>query len=724
MESKKQKLAAGKITSAKIRRMIEKNFTLMKRTKSSLVIVLGPLLLILLIGLAFSSTDNYNINVGVYSNNYGNLTNIFVERLDEKYELQKEPAEEMCIDDVKQGVTSVCVVFPADLEVKDGYDKDIKFHVDYSEINLIYNILDLMSETVKKESRNISLELTNDILSRLKSTEDEINSKVPVIVSLAVNNDRIYTAYNEMQENLAKLDLSINTEVFNSGKISTEAKHMRNLAYQVMQDANDLIDNIETDVNGLSGNKTRIRYYLIQGKSDMIGYMDELRASDAVMNYTVSELNQQIGDASQKIITANVVRNTAKDKLVEAKQVLDDNLAALGEIQQSFNDIKKTVSAMSVKNATKIVEPISTNVMPITNRKTHFNYIFPLLVVLVVMVTGILFSSSLIMNEKRSRSFFRNFISPTGDILFLLAAYSTALIVVMLQVIIFLVVSSLLFRTSFVHSLFSVLISLFLISTFFILTGMLVGLSVKKEEISILTSVALCSIFLFFSSTILPLETMPLFMKSIAQLNPFVVSNELLKATIFFDFSMGVLLSKMYPLIFYIIILICACVFIQNRLRMNTLAGSIEDAKKTMGSLIAKKIDDLENMFDSVEHDIRRKIEEKAEKAIPRLPKNSISSRIASKVAESFEERMVGSEKDPVMNISAREEDPVESLLMREIPGTLRARSGTSDPSSDSFSGGVSPSDPDSKKEMPSGSSSFKSLEEGIDSLKGRLKGG
>ena len=56
--------------------IIKKDFKLLVRSKSSaLVVLLGPLLIIFLVGLAFNTSSMYNLKVSVYSESYSDLTN-------------------------------------------------------------------------------------------------------------------------------------------------------------------------------------------------------------------------------------------------------------------------------------------------------------------------------------------------------------------------------------------------------------------------------------------------------------------------------------------------------------------------------------------------------------------------------------------------------------------------------------------------------------------------
>ena len=68
----------------KLIEIIKKNLRLLIRSKSSaLIVLLGPLLLILLISMAFNTTSLYDINIGTYSGSYSELSNSIIEKLNQ-----------------------------------------------------------------------------------------------------------------------------------------------------------------------------------------------------------------------------------------------------------------------------------------------------------------------------------------------------------------------------------------------------------------------------------------------------------------------------------------------------------------------------------------------------------------------------------------------------------------------------------------------------------------
>ena len=85
--------------------IIEKNFKIFIRSKiSALIILLGPLLLVSLIGMSFSNSRLPGLNVGLYSPSYNEFTNSIIAKIEEnKFNIEKFEAKEACSDSVKKG---------------------------------------------------------------------------------------------------------------------------------------------------------------------------------------------------------------------------------------------------------------------------------------------------------------------------------------------------------------------------------------------------------------------------------------------------------------------------------------------------------------------------------------------------------------------------------------------------------------------------------------------
>ena len=129
----------------------------------------------------------------------------------------------------------------------------------------------------------------------------------------------------------------------------------------------------------------------------------------------------------------------------------------------------------------------------------------------------------------------------------------------MLQIVIILGVALILFKGHILANLHLTLLALLLISTVFILLGMLIGYIFKSEETATLGAISIASIFLFFSNAILPIESLPGYIRKLANFNPFIIGEWIIRKLIllqggFSDVSRQFLILLAYIAVFSVFI--------------------------------------------------------------------------------------------------------------------------------------------------------------------------
>ena len=102
----------------------------------------------------------------------------------------------------------------------------------------------------------------------------------------------------------------------------------------------------------------------------------------------------------------------------------------------------------------------------------------------------------------------------------------------------------------------NLVIIILLTGSVFILLGMLIGYLFKSGETANLAVISLACILLFFSNTILPLETLPSAIRSIAGYNPFILGVDALKEILLFKAPLANVALQFYTLLIYAVVLI------------------------------------------------------------------------------------------------------------------------------------------------------------------------
>jgi len=467
--------------------IIKKDFKLLLRSKSSaLILILGPLVLILLAAFAFNSASIYDIKISTYSVAYSDLSNSFVNALkDEQYSVQQSGNDTECIETVKAGLSHVCLVFSPNMELKNDLNNEVKAYADYSRINLVYMVMDTILGRLSNKSEELSLTMTKDVMDKLQLTKVELTGRSSSLNALSSNTRDSKAKLEESYTSLTKVNSGM--KVFNTSDAKEQVLDLQsenNLSESDISEITEMLDDIQTSITGM----------------------------------------------------ATKVEDSAT-KLNDVKGVLESSEGEIENVKTSVNKVVSSVDSISVTDPENIVAPIKTSIEPI-GKKTHLGNTFPTLAILVIMFISILLASTMVVREKKGRAYFRNFITPTHDVIFLSSTFLTNLAIVFLQVVILLGVAAYFFKGDLVPVLFSTIITLLLTSSMFILLGMMIGYLFNSEETAILGAISVSTILLLFSNAILPIETIGGTIRSVVSFNPFVVADGLLKKVMLFKYGL------------------------------------------------------------------------------------------------------------------------------------------------------------------------------------------
>lgn len=547
-----------------------KNIKILMRTKASILITLiGPLLLIFLAGIAFDNTNLYSVKIGTYSEAYNTLSNSFIEKLYEKqFKTQQYPTEEKCADAIKEGDINACIVFAPNFKLAQNRSNEITFYLDYSKLNLVWTITSLINEQITSRSKELSTNLTAEVVRALDTVKNQVQKRKNAVTNLATQNDEASKHIYDTVARLEELDLSFDAGQKAATNLSIEKNRVQHwvqnsveLGDSALQKALQYISAIDDLVKASTAPndlKTSIHDYLKTTVAD-IGVLQErmtttkniLGQQSTDFDSSLASIINNIGLTKTKVDSASSARQLTIEELNTVKTLLDKALINILELQKSLNEMEKSITTLQVTEPSSLVQPITTHIKPIVAEKSYLNYLFPTLILLVIMYTAILLTPILILLERNAPAYFRNNITPTKDYVFIISTFITSAILLFAQLFIIIVATTILFSSQVLASLFITLFIAVLVITLFTLIGMCIGYLFNTEETAILTSTTLATALLFFSDTILPIETMAPWLGALARINPFVVASELLRKTIVLNATINVFWQDLILLIFY-----------------------------------------------------------------------------------------------------------------------------------------------------------------------------
>ena len=543
----------------KLFNIIKKNFKLLLRNKSSaLVILLGPLLIILLISLAFNDIgSDYILTLGVYSPGYTNATETFITGLEENYEINRFEDNSTCIDSVKKGITNACLLFPGNLILDDETQDEIFIYVDQSRINIIDAIINRISSIIGVSSEATSKDLTATLLTTITLTKTELESNLFRAINIKQNTDTLITDTTTIKSGVDSMDLDMgDVDLDDIGDdidtLYSRANSIKNDALDAIEDALDIIEK-ELGVNYTKYEDLNSTYAEIESKNINSSYRDIISSLD--------DAAEDIEDVASKLSTARTKRSNTLTKIDAVKTNLNSIKSDISELKSSLESISESISSIKVMSAESIVNPITTTIKPISSSTNKGSFMLPYLIILIVMFIGIMLSGTSIIIDKMSPAAFRTFTAPTKDSTYLVAYYLTNIIILLFQLLIIGGIAFFFLKLDLGSNLPLTSLIIFLASSLFIFVGMAFGYLLKSQEAVTISSLSISSVLLFVSNLVIPLESTPLIVQTIAGYNPYVMLSEALKKVMFFNVhwlevfnSLGLIL--VYILVVFILILI------------------------------------------------------------------------------------------------------------------------------------------------------------------------
>jgi len=553
----------------KILSIIEKNLKLIIRSKiSALIILFGPLLIMLIVGLAFNSQASLRINVGYYSETYNNLTASFIDVLEENnYNVKAHRTIEDCGMSIVAGESHICISFPENFQISNNKNNEIVFMVDNSKINFFETVVDSIEKSFNDRALELTQGMTQELLSALNETQESISSQTSVIDQLKSENKELKSDIDRIGAEVGDLDLDFNYKEMGiatledeSDDVSQAIKEIEDIAEDAIDESLELIDYLETEIAGsnITG-EDDILEIMNETAEELVDLLEELNDSTSFntskLSSLVDDLKTDLVDVEDKFDVAADARDTSVSKIQSINKRLNTSLAKILIVEKTFKAITSNIAGTEITDLESITKPIVKKIEPVVTEENQLNFFFPYLVVLITMFIGLLLSSTLVIMEKTSRAHFRNFVTPTGDLVFIAGSYITTAVIMILQLIVVLAIFSLYFQKNISDNLMSTFLVLGLLVTLFSWLGMIIGNVFNSEETGTLASISIGSILLFVSDLIFPLERMSDTVAYMARTyNPFVIGTELLRKTIIHKVPIGELGNDLYLVVSYLAI--------------------------------------------------------------------------------------------------------------------------------------------------------------------------
>ncbi|MEK6940105.1 MAG: ABC transporter permease, partial [Nanoarchaeota archaeon] len=283
-------------------------------------------------------------------------------------------------------------------------------------------------------------------------------------------------------------------------------------------------------------------------------------------------LEEELLNTKTKLTAAATAVGSTTSSLSSTTQNLQESVSALETAQQKVTEMKTSLDAQKVTDAKVLSAPLVTKIEKVGQESSYLNYMFPALLVLVVMFTSLLLGTTLVMMEKNSPAFFRNYFLPLRKGTFVISTYLTTLVITLVQVVVILAVSAVFLKDNLVQ-LLPVAGVLLLSSSVFSFMGMGIGYAFKSEETGTLASISTGSLLLFVSGIVLPIETISPTIRSIASFNPFVISESIIREVFLFNTGISGIWPELLTLASYTVGLFAVIVIVEYLVHKHFISG-------------------------------------------------------------------------------------------------------------------------------------------------------
>ena len=553
----------------RVAKILEKHFKKLWRSRSSIVlIVLIPLIVALLLGLAFNNAEPYAIVVGVFSPSYSALKNSLIDDLAENFKVSKFHSQTDCLNALRNARIHVCIFFPDEVSIVANKAPALTFYVDNTKMNLVGIISDVLSSRFSNSSSKIRYSLTKELVDRLDLTKSELEPFQDTLLLLESNTRAFINSTHDIQKGIEESSISETVEAADSlFSHSASLEEQLQPYFNLQEELDELTDSLDSLQNNLNNyNISSSARQNLDNSLDELG--DEIRQLKTTTSATADEaqtemtyLKNKVESINNRVFSVQMMLNTLSRKNDLLLTDFNCNLVQIDVLDNHAATVLNGISTLSVTNVSTIVTPLRREIKPIVSHQSRFTIIFPTLFVFMIMFTAMLFSSSLIAAEKRSRAFLRNKILPASKGLFLAADMISSTIVVAVQALFFVVISLFFVGAALSFGWLGILVIVSIILLFTLL-GLFVGHLFPSEQAHMFASLSGSSVFLFFSNTILPVESMPYLMQRIVHYNPFVIGERLLRKILIHQLDFLAVQQDLLLLVVYMIVILIGVVLV------------------------------------------------------------------------------------------------------------------------------------------------------------------
>lgn len=503
--------------------------------------------LILLIFLMTGFSENSRQSINYYLNDSSNISLSIVDLLENsRLRLDNTTTREECILSVLNRESTICIVFPEELEISENYNESIAFYTDLSKINSVYYILDIINSNMNVISSETQRIIISDMLNastkinlNLKTIQNNLSNIQKQIKEIKKATLEIETKLKSIEEStdfsdedLDYLDLSRT-----ASELISKYRSLEDLTENSLKNLSKLIEETSNQEN-LTLN---LEPYENQSK-ELEDLFDNITSKKDTISNLVKEVNSFTDYFKDSEKSIGNIKKTLKETdkiLTELSKEIESLTNYISKIDLVLNESQDIYSSIKFKDPEIIINPIKTQIIPAVETNES-DIILPSLIIIFTIFSALVFSSSLVLFNKTSSGSIREEISPKGKHQFFLSRFESSFLIMLFESILIALVYCIVNHSFIIFG--KLLFILLSCSLLFIFIGILLGNISKTKEIGFFLSIIITLAIFFLSSEIIPKEFFSPLLQQFIELNPYeIIKNEIIKTIINAKYPFGLL---------------------------------------------------------------------------------------------------------------------------------------------------------------------------------------
>lgn len=503
--------------------------------------------LILLIFLMTGFSENSRQSINYYLNDSSNISLSIVDLLENsRLRLDNTTTREECILSVLNRESTICIVFPEELEISENYNESIAFYTDLSKINSVYYILDIINSNMNVISSETQRIIISDMLNastkinlNLKTIQNNLSNIQKQIKEIKKATLEIETKLKSIEkstdfsdEDLDYLDLSRT-----ASELISKYRSLEDLTENSLKNLSKLIEETSNQEN-LTLN---LEPYENQSK-ELEDLFDNITSKKDTISNLVKEVNSFTDYFKDSEKSIGNIKKTLKETdkiLTELSKEIESLTNYISKIDLVLNESQDIYSSIKFKDPEIIINPIKTQIIPAVETNES-DIILPSLIIIFTIFSALVFSSSLVLFNKTSSGSIREEISPKGKHQFFLSRFESSFLIMLFESILIALVYCIVNHSFIIFG--KLLFILLSCSLLFIFIGILLGNISKTKEIGFFLSIIITLAIFFLSSEIIPKEFFSPLLQQFIELNPYeIIKNEFIKTIINVKYPFGLL---------------------------------------------------------------------------------------------------------------------------------------------------------------------------------------